>query len=257
MKRSLLLLKPAAPAAVRMVCFPYAGGSACFARPWSQHLPAHVELIGVQYPGRNSRYAEPLLDTTQAIVDNVFDDIASHADLPLMFVGYSLGALIAYETSIQLLRHGLRPPAHLIVAAARAPHLERKPPMMSALPDAQLLAKLRSFGGTPDAALRDAELMRHFLPILRADFACGENYRRSRFVPLPCPVTALHGLADDTVEEAEVAAWKMHTANGFSMHTLEGGHFFLHQRLGEVMSIVNRVWESPLGYQPLRRASGP
>ena len=107
MRRSLLLLKPGARTTVRMFCFPYAGGSAVFARTWCEQLPPHVEVIGVQYPGRESRYTEPLLGTPQAIVDGLFADIARYTDLPLIFVGYSLGAPIAYETSIKLMLHGL------------------------------------------------------------------------------------------------------------------------------------------------------
>lgn len=255
MRRSLVMLKPGAPAAVRMFCFPYAGGSAAFARTWSEHLPAHVELIGVQYPGRDSRYVEPLLETAQAIVDGLFEDIARYTDLPLIFVGYSLGALIAYETSIKLLLHGLLPPAQLVVAAARAPHLARKTPPLSGLPDAEFIAKLRNFGGTPESVLQDAELMHHFLPILRADFACAENYRPSRFPPLPCPITALHGIADDTVDESAVAAWEMHTSRGFAIHRLGGGHFFVHERLGEVMSVMNRLPGLHVGDELVKRTS--
>jgi medium-chain acyl-[acyl-carrier-protein] hydrolase len=255
MRRSLVLLKPCARAAVRIFCFPYAGGAASFARTWPEYLPAHAELIGVQYPGRDSRYAEPLSTTPQAIVDSVFQDIARYTDLPLMFVGYSLGALVAYEAAIKLMLHGLLPPAQLVVAAARAPHLARNTPALSTLPDPEFIAKLRKFGGTPESVLQDDELMRHFLPILRADFACAENYRRTAFPPLPCPITALHGSADDTVEESAVADWKMHTSRGFALHRLEGGHFFLQERLDEMMSIINHLAELHPDDEVVRRTS--
>lgn len=243
MRRSLTLLKGGARTAVRMFCFPYAGGSASFARTWSNYLPAHVELIGVQYPGRETRHAEPLLQSPQAIVDNLFEDIARFTDLPMIFVGYSLGGLIAYETSVKLMLHGLLPPAQLVVAAARAPHVARKTPPWSALPDAEFIAKLREMGGTPESVLQDQDLMRLYLPILRADFACAENYRPSRLPPLPCPITAFHGIGDEVTDESAVAAWEMHTSRGFAFHRIEGGHFFLQERLDEMMSAINRLWE--------------
>lgn len=52
-----------ASAVRRIVCFPHAGGGASFFRPWVKHLPPTVELLAVQYPGRENRYTEPLVGT--------------------------------------------------------------------------------------------------------------------------------------------------------------------------------------------------
>jgi medium-chain acyl-[acyl-carrier-protein] hydrolase len=254
MRRSLRLLKAGKRPAVRILCFPYAGGSASFVRGWAEHLPAHVELFGVQYPGRDNRFGEPLLRTALAIVDDLFEDVARYTDLPLIFFGYSLGALIAYETCIKLMQHGLRPPSELVVGAARAPHLSRKISLTSALSDTEFVTKLRNFGGTPESVLQDEDVMRHFLPILRADFACAESYNPSRFPPLPCPITALAGSSDTTVAEPDVAAWKLHTSRAFALQTLEGGHFFLHERLDSVVSMVRELAESHVDHELARRA---
>jgi medium-chain acyl-[acyl-carrier-protein] hydrolase len=253
MRRSLLLLKSSQRAAVRIVCFPYGGGSAQFVRDWPQHLPAHMELFGVQYPGRDSRFSEPLLLTAQAIVDDLFEDVARYTDLPLVLFGYSLGALIAYETSKKLVRHGLGAPAELVVAASRAPHLARKNPRLSTLPDVEFIAKLRKFGGTPESVLQDEEVMRHYLPILRADFAAAENYRSSEPTPLPCPITALLGSSDEMVDESVVEPWQVHTLSAFAMHPMEGGHFFLNKRLNTVISIVRQLAEAHADYGLVKR----
>lgn len=248
------MLKPSKRAAVRILCFPYAGGSAAFVRGWSEHLPEHVELLSVQYPGRDSRFGEPLLRTPQAIVNDLFEDVVRYTDLPLIFFGYSLGAPIAYETCIKLLQHGLRPPAELVVAAARAPHLSRKLSPTSDLPDTEFVAKLRKFGGTPESVLQDEDVMGHFLPILRADFACAENYSPTQFPPLPCPITALVGSLDTTVDESAIAAWKLHTSRAFAIQTLEGGHFFLHEQIGAVISIIKRLTDQHMDHELVKRA---
>jgi medium-chain acyl-[acyl-carrier-protein] hydrolase len=158
--------------------------------------------------------------------------------LPLICFGYSLGALIAYETSKQLIQNGLCPPLELVVAAARAPHIPRKTAPVSSLPDTEFIAKLRSYGGTPEPVLQDKDLLGHFLPILRADFATAENYRLSQFTPLPCPITAIAGSSDNSVGVSAVAAWEMHTSGRFALHQLEGGHFFIHKQLHSVIAIV-------------------
>ncbi|MEU5365882.1 thioesterase domain-containing protein [Streptomyces sp. NPDC005925] len=53
-------------ARVRPVCFPHAGGSAVFCRPWHQGLPPTVELHAVPYPGRGERRTAPLADDVHA-----------------------------------------------------------------------------------------------------------------------------------------------------------------------------------------------
>jgi surfactin synthase thioesterase subunit len=43
---------------MRLICLPYAGGSAATYISWARSLPAEVELIALQPPGRGSRMAE-------------------------------------------------------------------------------------------------------------------------------------------------------------------------------------------------------
>ncbi|MDX9681378.1 thioesterase domain-containing protein [Pseudomonas protegens] len=46
------------PPRCRLVCLPHAGGSASFFNDWRGQLPADVELVSVQYPGREERLSE-------------------------------------------------------------------------------------------------------------------------------------------------------------------------------------------------------
>ena len=236
--KSLYLLRRGVRTSLRMFCFPYAGGGASFARGWAKHLPADVELIGVQYSGRETRRAEPFLKNPQAIASDVLQDIAKYSDLPTVFVGYSLGGLIAYETIVRQIIHGLRPPIHLVVAASRAPHLARSIPAWASLPRAQFIDKLREIGGTPESVLQDPEMIDLFLPVLRADFECAENYHPTRFSPLPCPIMSFHGIGDAAIEESAASTWGLHTSGGFTFHRIDGDHFFIQKRLDVVMSTI-------------------
>ena len=49
-----LRLSPCARA--QLVCFPHAGGTANFFRNWSRALPWDVDLLALQYPGREERF---------------------------------------------------------------------------------------------------------------------------------------------------------------------------------------------------------
>jgi surfactin synthase thioesterase subunit len=55
----LYYFKPNPKASFRLFCFPYAGGTALVYRPWAQQLPANVEVVAIQLPGRFTRTREP------------------------------------------------------------------------------------------------------------------------------------------------------------------------------------------------------
>src|SRR5262245_27618913 len=112
-------------ARMRLFCFPYAGSGASVYRAWPEQLPPDVELCAVQMPGREGRYAEPLLTDVHALTPPLCAGIAPYLDRPFAFFGHSLGALVAYETTVRLAREQGLSPAMLFVSGHRAPHLPR------------------------------------------------------------------------------------------------------------------------------------
>lgn len=234
MSKSILLLTPERWPGVRVLFFPYAGGNPSHIRNWGPHFPSDVELLGVRYP----RALEQGARTPQWIAAEVCADIARLADVPLIFMGYSLGALVAYEVGLELLRRGIDAPAHFVAAASRAPHMPRRSPSISDLADAELIEELRRYGGTPEAVLQDKEAIDYLLPLIREDLSVAERYRHAHSHALQCPITAIAGRSDMLAEVSDVAAWGKHTQGSFSFHELNGGHFFLHEDPAAVMAIM-------------------
>jgi medium-chain acyl-[acyl-carrier-protein] hydrolase len=241
-KRLLLPLRKNRNAVLRILFFPYAGGPPTFAYPWAKLLPDNFELVGVRYP-RDVDGPELLPQTPQMIADRVHAELFDQIGLPVILLGYSLGALIAYETSIRLANADRNAPAALIVAAAPAPQLPRTRPPIAELSDSDFIAKLRDFGGTPESVLQEPVVMDFFLAGLRADFTTAERYRFTETAPLNCPIAAIEGLADKMVSSTAIAAWKMRTANSFSLHQIAGGHFFASEQPVAVASIVRDLAE--------------
>jgi 4'-phosphopantetheinyl transferase len=99
--------------------------------------------------------------------------------------------------------------------------------MVHTLPDAEFRDELRRLKGTPAAVLNDDELMELLLPTLRADFALCETYAFAPAPPLTCPISALGGLADDTVSRQDLDAWREQGTGPFRLRMLPGDHFFL------------------------------
>jgi pyochelin biosynthesis protein PchC len=202
----------------RLVCFPHAGGAATWFASFARTLAPAVEVIGVQYPGRQDRRREPFLDVP-ALADRVAAALADRPG-PAVLFGHSLGAVVAYEVAR---RH---PVEHLVVSGRRAPSVSR-PDAVHRLSDEGLVAELRKVGGTSAAFLDDAEILAMILPATRADYRAVETYVPQPGPPLDVPVTALVGDADPYTSVPDVAAWAAATTGPFTLRQFAGGHFFL------------------------------
>jgi medium-chain acyl-[acyl-carrier-protein] hydrolase len=218
--------RPRPQAALRLVCFPYAGAGASVFRTWPDALPGNVELLAIELPGRESRLKERAFDRLPPLIAALTDAVAPMLQAPFAVFGHSFGALVGFSFARELRRRSFPGPVHLFVSGRRPPQLP-EPPSMHELPDPEFLAGLRRLGGIPDAVFHDPEIMQLFLPILRADFTANETARTPHEPPLGCPISALGGLTDDRASAGELDAWRVQTTAAFEREIFAGGHFFL------------------------------
>jgi surfactin synthase thioesterase subunit len=227
-------------ARLRMFCFPYAGGGASIYRGWAASLPADLEVCPVQLPGRESRLRDEAFTRSEAMVPELADALRPYMDLPFVFFGHSMGALIAFELSRELRRRGQALPLHLFVSGRRPPHLPPREEPIHALPEPEFLDKLRELNGTPEEVLRHEELMRLLIPLLRADFSVNETYAYSEEEPFDFGISAFGGLGDEEVTREDVEAWRQQTQGRFRMRMLPGDHFFVHGSNDLILEAVSR-----------------
>ncbi|MEU3466076.1 alpha/beta fold hydrolase [Streptomyces sp. NPDC006733] len=221
---------PAPDSRVRLVALPHAGGSATYFHPLSAALGPEVEMLAVQYPGRQDRRHEAPVRDIGALADQVTEALLPWTDRPLALFGHSMGSTIAFEVARRLEDAGAAPAA-LIASGRRAPRTDRREGLHR-LDDAAILAEVRLLGGTDEVMLRDEELLRLTLDVLRNDYRAVETYRCAPDAMLGCPVTVLVGDDDPRVTLDEARAWAGHTTGAFALHVFSGGHFYLaeHQR---------------------------
>ncbi|NES31296.1 lantibiotic dehydratase [Micromonospora terminaliae] len=235
--------RPQAP--VRLFCLPYAGAGASAFRRWQEAIGPDVEVLPVQLPGRENRISEdPRFDVAE-----VAGAVAARADRPYAIYGHSMGGRLGFEVVRELRRTGAPLPLRLYVGGARAPHVTAPGPFdgLSRAGDDELLRRLADGGGLPAEFFDHPELVELLLPLLRADFGRVDDYRYVPGEPLPLPIVAFHGRDDRAVSRAQHAAWAEHTAAGFTLHELAGGHFFLHDQLPGLLALIRADLSGALG----------
>jgi medium-chain acyl-[acyl-carrier-protein] hydrolase len=233
----LLRPRPNPRAALRLLCFPHAGAGASVFRTWPDELPPDVELLAVELPGRETRRRERPLQRLGPLVTALADAVAPELRAPFAIYGHSLGALVGFGLARELRRRSRPGPVHLFVSGRRAPQLPEPSPMYQ-LPDALLLARLRSLGGVPAALLEEPELVEIFLPVIRADLTVAEAETPAVEAPLACPITALGGLTDPRASPDELDAWRAQTTAAFDREFFPGGHFFVQSARAEFLAAL-------------------
>ncbi|WP_217170928.1 thioesterase II family protein [Streptomyces sp. AC512_CC834] len=228
---------PAPAAPTRLVCFPHAGGSATFYFPVSRAMSPGVDVLSVQYPGRQDRRGERCIDTIGELADAVVEELTPWADRPLTLFGHSMGASLAFEVALRLESRGIVP-LGLFASGRRAPSRFRDEAVHRA-DDDQLIDELRKLSGTDSQVLGDPEILRMILPAIRNDYRAAETYRFRGGPRLACPVVALVGTEDAQVTEDEATAWAEHTTGPFRVRRFDGGHFYLNAHAVEVMSEIS------------------
>lgn len=230
--------RPARNATARLVCLPHAGGSATFFLPVSAALSPGVDVVAIQYPGRQDRRAERPLDDMAVLADRIHAILRRQPELPTTLFGHSMGAVIGFEVTRRLEAEG-HGPVRLFASGRRAPSTYRNE-TVHLRDDEGILAEIRKMAGTASSVLGDDEIMRAALPALRADYRATETYTCSPEITVNCPITVLTGDKDPktTLDEAQV--WATQTTGPFDLQVFAGGHFFLTDHVDEIIKLLGQ-----------------
>lgn len=224
---------PMPDASVRLVCFPHAGGTAPFFLPMAKRLADSVDVLAVQYPGRQDRHREPCLGSIVELAEAVVGELGPWLDRPVALFGHSMGASVAFEVArrVRVLA--------LFVSGRPAPSRHRFDHTHAADDDA-LIDDMLSLDGTSAQLLADEEILRMVLGSVRADYVAAETYRYVPGAPVDCPIVAMIGDDDPKVTVDEARAWGEHTRGPFELVEFAGGHFYLNTSIGPVADLVER-----------------
>lgn len=222
-----------------LICFPHAGGAASAYIPLSKTLAPHVDVIAVQYPGRQDRRREAPAASLTGLAETIAAELATGLDTgrPYALFGHSMGAVLAYETARRLRQHALPAPARLFLSGRGAPTPQpRAGDQVHG--DAALIAEIRRLGGTGSRVLDEPELLQMVLPALRADYRALSGYRWTPGPPLDVPLTVMVGNDDPVVPADDAVDWLEQSTVPGEFLSLAGGHFYLDTQTERVAELI-------------------
>lgn len=128
-------------AEMRLICFPYSGGSAQIYKDWGRRLEK-IDVCGVQLPGRAGRFREPRYTSVNQAVQALLAEFIAQAQTPYVLFGHSLGAALAFEMGVALERAGCGP-RMVIPSGMMGPRKPSLEPAIYHLPDNEFRIKVQ------------------------------------------------------------------------------------------------------------------
>lgn len=214
-------------ATARLICLPHAGGAASFFSDWGHHLPESIELVAIQYPGRQERLGDPMVNRMADLTDALVHVMPAILDRPYVLFGHSMGAAVGHELCVSLMQKNMRLPERLVVSAREAPQHNQAGDLHRA-PEPLFCERLIELGNTPAELLQSEEWRKLMLPVIRNDYQLIETY-----VPtplhrtLPIPLSAFAGDKDSELTVEQAADWSSLTSKSFQLRIFDGDHFYL------------------------------
>ncbi len=221
--------------------FPHAGGGSAALARTARTLRPDIRFAVAVLPGREERYGDPPAECVEKLADRLAEEIAT-VSRPVVLVGHSMGAVIAYLTAKRLVAQA-RPPSVLAVAAAAPPDRLTVERSLNQLDDVALLDELdRCGGGVPAPIRENPEALRIFLPVVRSDLALLDGFSVPDPPPaIPVPVMAFAGSEDRMVPAAHMMRWRAFTNSLFRYRTCSGDHFFPLRSAPELIDAAVRM----------------
>ncbi|QIS10000.1 thioesterase II family protein [Nocardia arthritidis] len=227
--------KPAA--AYRVVYFPHAGGTAGTALPLSAAAPPSVEVVAIEYPGRQWRRSEPPATDIRQLAHGAARALLELGDRPTVLFGHSMGAIVGFEVARMLAAEGSDVVGRLFASSSGPPSRPRRRAPDAGMSDAELVAEMRELGGTDETLFADREALQLMLPALRDDYRAMASY----ICPpgeIDAPVTVLFGRDDPSISYRSALEWRWHTRGSVEVQTFPGGHFYLNRCTRDVIETI-------------------
>ncbi|WP_455129905.1 thioesterase II family protein [Pseudoramibacter alactolyticus] len=217
---------PRESAAVNIVCFPFAGGTASQFSEWKGLFPEAYGIYPVLYPLRERRMAEMMPESVEALAASLVEENAQVFEKPAVLFGQCTGGLIAYEAARCLKAQG-KTPRLFVASGSTPPDNQAIGADVAAMSDADLLTFLLESGRIDEAAVKMPAFMDYYFPILKADMRLLGKYRYPADFKIDCPLLCVQADEDSLAPAEDLAEWQAYILGPRETLTVHGDHYFL------------------------------
>lgn len=226
---------------IKLFCFPCAGGTAQMYYKWKKELNGSFEIIPIELAGRGLRVSEPFYKNFHELVDDLAERVEEKIaeDTPYVLLGFSMGALIAYEVYHTLKKKGCVEPLHLFFLGREAP--DCKILKINHLSDEDFLREVISYEGIPNELSQNKDIINFFLPILRADFKIHEQYCNNYPLEVSTNISVIWGREDKSIIREEMSNWQGLCNKTCSLYEFDGGHFFINTQERLLLELIKNT----------------
>jgi len=238
--------RPAEPK-VRLLAFPFAGGSTEIFSTWTELMGDDLELCAVVLPGRESLRREAVPPHVDPLLARVLHDLSALPELPLALFGHSMGAILAYEFAHSLIVQGRPEPIVLLVSGSEPPHLSDAAEVAAKDDEGLVQIADQRWDGFPDELRPAGPLRASVLSLVRRDLALLATCARQHARKLACPMHVFGGRKDPRLTRDHLEAWSHHAANRPTIHMFAGGHRFVVTSSRDVAIAAARCVEEAFG----------
>lgn len=226
---------------MKIYAIPYAVGNTSVYFNLRKTIGETVDFIPVELPGHGGRLNETLLDSIEAMAEEVYRQILINGvDEEYCLLGYSMGAIVCRETYYKLKKNYCKLPKILFLCACPAPgHVYKNHDIRHCERD-DLIRILKEYGGTPDEVFDYKNLLDLILPIAKADFCAVEEYRTNPNDEMMLPKGVI---IYSKAEEDDIENWGKVFLNECKFYKIGDNHFFIFDKYIQICEAIKMELE--------------
>lgn len=225
---------------IKLFCIPYAGASTTIYYKFTNYLANNVILCPIEISGRGIRFEEECLTSYKETVDDVVNQILSQLkdDETYAILGYSMGALIAYDVVYRIKDKSNKVPCCIFISAHQPLNIKNDMKRTLDLSDDELIQKLIEQGGISESISREKEFVEIFLPIIRSDFKIIESFKFSQQNNILDSKIIVMFTKEDKYSD-RIRDWDEVFNTNCHYEEFKGNHFFINRDYKRMVEIIN------------------
>lgn len=224
-----------------IIMFPFAGGNIYSFRNMWEDLLTNFDILCPELPGRGNLIELSPISDINILVEYIFLNYIQFLRLNKSYIlyGHSMGALLSYLISIELMKRKYNQPTHLFVSGHTGPSSKKKE-ILHNLPYESFFIRLQELGGIPDELYKNKDFLNYIEPIIRADIKAVENYHYAPSEKLNSPISVFYGTEEEILKE-DLLLWNIETNKGVEYIEMKGGHFFINNHAPSIAKYITNI----------------